>query len=205
VLSTPNSAGTLVSGSFTIDIDAAIPGQGGQGSTSSTYWTRSAYGGTVFNLPVPAALVFSETVTVNGTTYTSGALNPTLDSSSLQGSASAGSNVFFGSDTIRSTNGAQSKWQMSLYSDSSSFAAYLSDGLPNLYTVGLNQQSSGLFAADPAGTNEFGFTLTSLTPASSIPPGGSPVPVLPTPLPAAAWLLLSGAALLRACSPKKLT
>jgi hypothetical protein len=42
------TAGEQVSGSFSIDIDAAISGQQ-SGSTDSAYWVRYAYGGTVEN------------------------------------------------------------------------------------------------------------------------------------------------------------
>lgn len=58
----PFAVGTPVSGSFTFDYDAAIPGQGtGTVGSQTDLWSVSSNG-------VPAALVFSATVTFGGTT-----------------------------------------------------------------------------------------------------------------------------------------
>ena len=189
--------GAAVSGSFTIDFDAAIASQSSGTPGSSASWASKASGGVNQSLPLPPALVFSESVTLNGKTYTSAPLSPFFSASSVSGETSDGelnAGVAFESPTLDIT-----EWGSSFVSISpGKVTAYLSNGLPNLDAVD-HTTSSGYFSLVTGSrsvtgfsASEFDFSIASL--ASSPPP---------VPLPAAGWLLASGLGVLAVTTRSK--
>jgi hypothetical protein len=185
---------SLVNGSFTIDFGAADISHG---NTDSPSWTRAARGGSVFGTPPPAGLVFSSSMSVAGFNYASGPVSPILTSSLVEGT-----NGIFSSAVVIQPGTSGTTWtdfSLTLESSSPFLAAYLSNGLPNLGLIDLTNKTSSVMFTSGTGapSNDFGFYLTSLTAASPVPPGGTPVSIVPsTPLPAALWLFGSGLALL---------
>src|ERR1700722_18816283 len=70
---------TPVSGSFTIDYDAAISGQGtGTFNSNTGIWTVASNG-------LPSAVVFSETADIGGVTYSTSPLSTYLNQSQVSG------------------------------------------------------------------------------------------------------------------------
>lgn len=95
--------GATVSGSFIIDFDAAIASQSSGTPGSSASWESKASGGVNQSLPLPPALVFSESVTLNGQTHTSAPMSPFFSASSVSGETSDGelnAGVAFESPTV---------------------------------------------------------------------------------------------------------
>ena len=70
---------------------------------SSASWESKASGGVNQSLPLPPALVFSESVTLNGQTHTSAPMSPFFSASSVSGETSDGelnAGVAFESPTL---------------------------------------------------------------------------------------------------------
>jgi hypothetical protein len=65
------SAGPDITGTITINFGAAniAQSEGTIGSTSGSPWTAQVYGGSLYNLPAPTALVFNETINGLGVSY----------------------------------------------------------------------------------------------------------------------------------------
>lgn len=194
-----SSNGSTVSGTFTIDFDAAVPTQSFGSPASSPTWQFQASGGTEQNSPPPTGFVYSESVTLNGTTYDSAPADPTFTASLVSGQNASGS---LHAGVVLGAPGGSS-WYMDLGPTSGTgVAAYLSNGLPNLAAVSLTGSDGNftvLSRSQPTGgffASGFTFSLSSLTAEGIVPPG-SPVPLAPpVPVPAAVWLLASGLGML---------
>ena len=159
--------GTAVSGSFTLDYDAAIPGQGsGTFGSPTTLWSVASNG-------VPSNLVFSETVDIGGTTYSTSPLSAFQNQSNIVASP----NEFVASSQL--AQNAQSSFLLA-FSITSQDPAYLSDGLLDLSNISSDPMSGTYSTTSNGGAQNLTvWAITSLTPA-------------PVPIPAAAWLLMSG-------------
>ncbi len=155
---------TPVTGSFTIDYDAAIAGQGTGTFNSPGPWSVASNG-------LPSALVFSETVTIGGTTYSTSPLSTYLNESHVV----AGNQQFTGYSTLYS----DASHSIGLGFGFTYGVQYSSDGLPDLSDAPL-AAASGQYrdTMDDQSTYTF-WAVDSLK-------------LRPVPLPAAAWLLISG-------------
>jgi hypothetical protein len=193
--------GSTVTGSFTFNYDAALATVGSPGGSPSD-WAAISDGGLGFGTPVPSALVFTMSASVGGTSYSTGQTGSVIYSTI----GNIETNGFSGSEVVYPTDGPLGLASvMSLNSDTTGANPpgnglpypFLSNGLLNLNAVDVGQsqgsfEESGLDIA----ASTLLYTLTSLTPATAVPPGGSPVyPVVspPTvPLPSSLILLLTG-------------
>jgi hypothetical protein len=193
------AAGSSVTGSFTFDYAATIPGQGALTTPvgSPTDWVAESNGGSGLSLPVPSAFVFTMTATAGGTTFDTGISSyVNYDSvDGLSGTLHPMQQIY--SDTNHQLNLSSSLNLLSDYTPGNYLPyAYLSNGLPNLAAIELAKSmgffSSDLFTASGSFTElgTLSYSLASITPASAVPPGG--VPVIPTPIPASTLLLLTG-------------
>lgn len=191
---------SAVNGSFTINFDAVtqVSGDPGAPPFSQPFWTRGAEGGSQLNgTAPPAGLVFSASMSVNGSTYAFGPISPLLTASSVTGDL----NSLVGVEAMQSISGPYSDFRLTLEPPNPNtlqVTPYLSNGLPNLANIDLTTGlSSGLFGSGEtpslAANNEFNFYLTSLIAVSAVPPGVplSTVPP-PPPLPPAVWLFSTG-------------
>ena len=128
----------------------------------------------------------SGSFSLNGaTTYTSGPISPILTGSAIDGF----SNGFLSAGvSVQPTSGPFTDFHITLASGSSALEPWLSNGLPNLDVISL-AGSNGFLEAGAGLPDQLEFVLTSLTAASAVPPGGTPIP---TPPPSALWLCISG-------------
>jgi hypothetical protein len=173
-----SSAGSTVSGAITINFGAANPSQssGTVGSTSAA-WTAQADGGTYYGGATPTALVFSWSLK-------SGAISVASSSPSSAGSASAvlgypptGGSLWEAEDAEWSSGSSYIANVIALFG-TSAIAPYNSNGLPILVGSTPSESNSLTDNINGTGVGNLDYTITSLT---------------PVPLPASAWLMLSGA------------
>jgi hypothetical protein len=161
---------TPVTGTITIDYSNGIASQS-TGTLGSNSWDVEDNGGTALALAPVTASLFASTVNVGGFHYTSSVstYKTTQSISGTYGNFAAeeqefpdGSGAFSGSEFNLNDNGS---------------STYTGTGLPVLGTG----SNSGSFSVDTATlVSGVDFNITSLT------------PLTPVPLPAAAWLMLSG-------------
>jgi len=197
--STPSSLqiGDLVSGSITIDFANGLP-QYANGTPTSPAQGSWRVGSSTTVMPGALAVDYS-TFTVDGTSYSTQPGTAPLQSSSVSGSDLPGfGELLLESDTYTDVNHAKLN-SVLLYSATGAPLPYLSNGLPNLAAIDWSNSFGGYETIDytkPLQDEYAGFrySMTSLSAASEIPPGGEPL--TPVPLPAAGWLLLSGVGLL---------
>jgi hypothetical protein len=163
------SDGSPISGTITIDFSNANPIQSSGSPGSLPSFNSESYGGVFYSLPSPTNFVFSSTATVGGFSYSTAAPGQYSSDSSVAGS-------FNGT----AWSGTEYQYVDATTFSSSLFAiraggsfVYSADGLP---TIAGAFSATGNFLTSSGGVN---FNITSLTPS-------------PVPLPAAAWLLLSG-------------
>jgi hypothetical protein len=194
-----SSSGPTISGSFTVDYGNAIPGQsfGTPGSSTET-WLSLAQGGAVFGTSVPAGLVFSMSFTTGGVSFTSPGIGGdgvnssvlvNFDAITPQHTLTANEVHFFnGGYTLNSITLVASGAGGTL--DANGFPLPLS---PNLGNVGLLYN----YAVDPNGPtvtiSALAYHIDSITLRTASP----------VPLPAAAWLMLSGLGGLGAMARKR--
>jgi hypothetical protein len=182
--------GSAVTGSFVFDLAAATPNP----PTALQNPVGSPQGWVLETNPIngmtPSSVIYYQSISVNGTTYSSGPLSSSTSAviEGLDNNILALEGAISGSDTLLQSS-------ISLAALVGGPDAYLSNGLPNLDAINLGG-SHGFFLAlgesSPSMYASFGYTLTSLDAASPVPPGGAPVFPLPTPLPPGLLLLVSG-------------
>jgi len=184
-----SSAGSAVSGTITIDFAAANPSQsaGTIGSVASGQWYQQSYGGAYYNTPLPPGFVFSATIQSGGVSYDgSTSLNNFGGASSVNGSVfpngAAGDAQWNGYNTrFFSANSAAASFIQEQFGLGAvgTLIPFGANGLPvfgnanNFATGSLADTSNG------ATVGQLAFKITSLTPSA-------------VPVPAAAWLMLSG-------------
>jgi hypothetical protein len=171
--------GTSVSGTFTLDYALANPAQSA-GVVGSSSWHLTANSG-AYNGTTPSALVLSTTLHVGSLTYSTSALDPYLDQSTVIGA----NGDFIASESVRSSGVAGTGSSIYLFASGANYA-YAADGLPTLLGTG---GTASITTYGSAGDSILNFSIASLTPA-------------PVPLPAAAWLLISGIGALGAIGRK---
>ena len=182
--------GSAVTGTFVFDLAAATPNppaalQNPVGSPEG--WVLQT---NPINGMTPSSVIYYQSISVNGTTYSSGPM-----SSSTRASIEALDNNMLALDGAVSGSDIYLQSSISLAALVGGPDAYLSNGLPNLDAINLSG-SHGFFLSlgesSPSLYASFGYTLTSLDAASPVPAGGAPVYPLPTPLPPGLLLLVSG-------------
>ncbi len=183
--------GTTISGTYTFDLANGNPSQGigtvGAMSVGGSVanWTASNTGGTGIssNPTAPTVFVFSGTAEVGGHYFTFNPLPGSYTNSSTVNAVTNGQVYNFDASEVTQPTASTVTSSVNLdLTDNNGVALYNSGGLPvipsSLSTLtthsGYFETSSG---GDGSGVN---FTLNSLAPAA------------PVPLPAAAWLMLSG-------------
>jgi hypothetical protein len=181
--------GGLISGTMTFDPDNADPAlsSGSTGTFPLQNWTRAEHTGSAFQLPPSNSYVFSMTASLGSTLlYSTGAAGTYSSQSSIQGGEQGG--LYSASETqADDPTGLNSRTATFLLTSSPPQFAYDSNGLPNFgatnhagsFTIELNGVSSSV-----------GFDILGARPA-------------PVPLPAAAWLLVSGLGGLGALARRK--
>jgi hypothetical protein len=173
--------GSQVSGTFTFDLANGNPAQS-SGTIGSANWSVVSQGGVAYSLPTPTSLVFASTVQVGGFTYVTPAPGPgsgfgSYVQSSVQGSANSGAgsgSTFTANEGWEASPDTQGDSSLSI---SNPNGAYSVTGLPIL--AGATSATGEVDTFIASSPTSIQFNITSLTPA-------------PVPIPAAAWLLVSG-------------
>jgi hypothetical protein len=173
------SAGATVTGTYTIDVGAGNPSQSVLPVSFSSNWYSQALGGTAYGGPTPSSLVFASTLSSGGVTYSNTTPSSAGSDSLVEGFVDRGSgtlpNTYFADDaeSSNSNNSVQSDFR--LYGGTGADAPFDASGLPVFSNATSN---SGTLESDNLGlVSQLTYTITSLA---------------PVPLPASAWLLLSG-------------
>jgi hypothetical protein len=174
------AVGSPVSGTYVFDFANGNPAQS-SGTIGSANWTVVSQGGAAYSLPTPTSLVFASTAQVSNFGYSTpppqtGVLSSSYVQSSVQGSANSGGpgSTFTASEGFAYSADA---YGGSSFSISNPGGAYSVNGLPIL--AGATSATGAVTAAAGGLVTQIEFNITSLTPA-------------PVPIPAAAWLLMSG-------------
>jgi hypothetical protein len=184
-----SSAGTTVSGTLTIDFAAANAAQsiGTLGSTSA-FWEETAYGGSVYAAPSPAALVFGFTLVSGGVSY--GASSPASAGSDswVENQQNTGSLLgWTADDTEFSAASDYLENVVTLIGGAAGSAPYGANGLPLLANAA-SQQDQLIAGANGAQTGQLQYTISTLT---------------PVPLPSSTGFLLLGLGGLAALGRKR--
>ncbi len=192
------SADTTVTGTYTINVAAGISSQN-QGTVGSTTngWNVQAYGGPQFgSTPIPIALVFGSTITSGSINYGSASPSSVGSNSNIEGYTGSGAsspNTYYAQDSeySSSTSNSYTSSAFTLVGGYGANAPFDANGLPvfaqSFSNVGILQSTASNFSNGVLKYNITSFTLA------------------PVPLPAAAWLLLSGVGGLGAFARKKRT
>lgn len=177
-----SSAASTVSGTFTVDYRAAIPSQstGTVGSTSGL-WSAASSGGSYYGTATPAQFVFSSKLSSGGisyafapsSVYSYSQINGNNDLLQNSGNWDAHAGVY--------TNGPNSYLENDIALVSNTSVPFDANGLPVFSNVTSQQNELLDVVNDGVVAGQLQYTITSLSVASS-----------PVPLPASAWLLLSG-------------
>jgi hypothetical protein len=171
------SAGATVTGTYTIDVGAGNASQSVLPVSFSSVWYSQAYGGTVYGPPTPSSLVFASTLSSGGVTYGNTTPSSAGSDSSVEGNASSGTlpNSYVAEDVEYSNSNDYVESYFRLYGGTGAGAPFDASGLPVFSNATSN---SGALTSDNLGlVSQLTYTITSLA---------------PVPLPASAWLLLSG-------------
>lgn len=179
------AVGATITGTYTFDLANANPSQGtgtvGAMSVGGSVanWTASNTGGA----GVASNFVFSGAAEVGGHYFTFNPLPGNNGNSSTVNGVTNGQVYIFGATEITQPTASTVTSDVSLnLADSNGFALYNSDGDP-VFPSSLSSltSNSAHFGTTSGGDgSDVNFTLNSLT------------PVAPVPLPATAWLMLSG-------------
>jgi hypothetical protein len=185
------TAGSTISGTYTIDLAAADPAAsaGVLGSTTDT-WIRRYLGGMEYGTPLPSGLVFSSTLTSGGVTYAT----PPIGGIGLEtfvrglGTPPTTYEAYHRQTTIAG-NYVTSIFDLTAAPGSA--IVFDAAGLPLL---GNAISATGQLLSVDGGTfnGVLDYTITTLSVSES-----------PVPLPAAAWLMLSGVGGLGALSIRR--
>ncbi len=170
------SAGPTISGTYIIDVGAGIPSQSALPVSFESIWFISAYGGTTYGTAPRAALVFGLTLSSGGVTYSNIVPNSLGSLSSVEGSPQASDEAmptsFLAVNVAAVDENSNIVGSFSLAGGTGANAPFDANGLPIFANA-----TGGAIGALSHATGVLEYTITSLT---------------PVPLPAAAWLLLSG-------------
>ena len=177
--------GQAVTGTFNINLDAVGGGFGSPANPSEAGFQMRSQ---------PSELIFSMNLQVDGVDYSASTLGAysTFDAETGRNGQWFSEWTYYPDAQPQHATDAFLGFVEKSLGQTSGTYAYLSNGLLNLDAVDLSRSMGYYTNYSSAG---FFFTVSSLSATSSIPPGGAPVigPLLvPTPLPAAAWLLVSG-------------
>jgi len=175
-----SSAGTSVTGTYTIDVGAGFPSQSTLPVSFTSIWASLAYGGTNYGTTAPSALVFASTLMSGGVSYSNSTPSSVGSNSFVEGFPESGTvpNGYAGGDTESpdSTDSVYSSFE--LIGGTGTSAPFDANGLPIFANA---SSGTGVLNSSVAGsTGTLAYTISSLTPAS------------PVPLPAALPLLLFG-------------
>jgi hypothetical protein len=165
-----------VYGTLTFDLDNANPAFSSGAVGGYQDWTSAERSGSAFGLPPSSNYVFSMTVFSGSTLlYSTGAPGTYSSQSSIEGALEQ---LYTGSETQTDDSTGLNSRTSSLYlSGLATNSVYQVDGLPNISAATGPQGSFGVKVNGVSGSATFG--IVRETPA-------------PVPLPAAAWLLISG-------------
>ena len=175
--------GSIVNGTYTFNLGAANPSQStGTAGSSTADWASQSYTGSSVGIPKASAYVFSSTAQVGAISYSTSAPSAYDSESDMQGLVNGpGSGSFSAGERQVSASGDLTLSSL-IINDINPGLNYLSSGLPvpqaSIPTMG--NTATGYFISDYNTNSTINYDLTSLTIAS------------PVPLPAAAWLMLSG-------------
>jgi PEP-CTERM motif-containing protein len=179
-----SGAGSIITGSFTLDFSAANPSQsGGTVGSSTGTWSALAYGGGAYDLATPGALVFASSLSSGAVSYGPPGAPSSNGSDSFIVGGVQGSGYYWQSGDVEFSSPATDSYtysEVQLLGGSEGIAASAPFGSNGLPLLG-NASSQDNYLQEFSGTAMIGsldYTITSLTPA-------------PVPLPATAWLLLS--------------
>jgi hypothetical protein len=166
--------GTTITGTYTINVANGVPSQSVLPVSLTSAWSIHEYSGTAYSIPSNSAYVFSSTANVGAFSYQTSAIPGAYASGSIVLGANAGS-VYIGQETQFTTSTLTSYGISDVDLTNTSGNPYTIDGLPVFSGA---TAGSGYFTTGGGSINgEVMYNITSLT---------------AVPLPAAAWLLLSG-------------
>lgn len=169
------ATGSMVTGELFIDYAAALDYGNQPPIGSAANWTASSNGGTYYGSPLPDAEVFASDITVGSHHYVSAFGSTTYQSLSTAQSQSAGLVFTLGeSNYTTSDRGTGSVFVFN--NAAAGQPPFDSSGVP-IFTP--YNDTGGFYST--FGLEGIGFTLTSLTVATS-----------PVPLPGSLWLLVAG-------------
>jgi hypothetical protein len=165
--------GTAVTGTLTLTLSNAVPSQsaGAVGSTTSN-WVLAAYSGSDYGTAINPAVVVSTTINVGSTAYNSTTSGSYVEETYVAGNVSNSPNGYSAVEINEANSKSQTSSDLSLYGTTPPWSA---SALP-LFSAA--SSATDYFIVNNNGTEGVVyFNVTSL---------------VPVPVPAAAWLMLSG-------------
>jgi len=167
------ASGTSVTGTYTINVGNGIAGQSLLPVSLTSNWYSQEQSGSSFSLPSNGAYVFSSTATVGTASYSTSTTPGTYNSTTyVYGYNGGASYEGFEENYSTATSATESFFNLS----NSSGNPYSSSGLP-VFAAATTGSGEFELISGGATTGSINYNITALT---------------PVPLPAAAWLLLSG-------------